>query len=506
MELGLTRRNIGRLVLLIWAVMLAWLARREFAKGDAARTAEEARRLEPGAQYFAVLAGGRQIGQLNLSVDTLLDGVRLSEQFVLDLPLGDSTRQLARGTELLLSRALRLRQLSRSAFGIGPQERLFATLGDDAILSITDEEGEQVAGRVRIRIEPDAIVAGMLPYRAAFGGELRVGARFQVPLLDLGRPGTRLLEVAVTAESTFVLADSAEFNTATALWSPASADTIRAWRLEHDAPGAPTVTWVDAGGAVVQQDTPGGLSFRRSAFEIVGNNYRRARRAESSAWRRDLAAMTPLVGSGFRPDTLTRTRRFLTAPALPGLEGGRQSRRGDTLVVSRDPRAGPGDPAEGRRALGPGWDLPTLDDEIRRAAGEALSGARTGRDSARVMTGWVAREIATDPELTASGTALNTLRNRAGNADGKARLLATLARVAGIPARVVSGVAVLPQGVFGHAWAELWLDGWVAADPSFGHFPASASLVRLRVGERGRAPDLLPLVASARFLPLDLPR
>jgi transglutaminase-like putative cysteine protease len=216
--------------------------------------------------------------------------------------------------------------------------------------------------------------------------------------------------------------------------------------------------------------------------------------------------MAPLVGSGVRPDTLTRTRRFLTAPALPGLEGGRQSRRGDTLVVTRDSRAGPGDPAEGRGALGPGWDLPTLDDEIRRVAGEALSGARTARDSARVLTGWVAREIATDPELTASGTALNTLRNRAGNADGKARLLATLARVAGIPARVVSGVAVLPQGVFGHAWAELWLDGWVAADPSFGHFPASASLVRLRVGERGRAPDLLPMVGSARFLPLDLPR
>src|SRR6185503_17362103 len=65
MDVGLTRRNIGRLVLLLWAVALAWLARREFAKDGAAGDAERTRRLEPGAQYFAVLAGGRQIGVLN---------------------------------------------------------------------------------------------------------------------------------------------------------------------------------------------------------------------------------------------------------------------------------------------------------------------------------------------------------------------------------------------------------------------------------------------------------
>jgi len=91
MKLGFTRRNIGRLVLLGWAVALAWLARRQFSQGESADTASRARRLAPGAAYYAIYAGARQIGQLNLSVDTTLDGVRLTEVMVIDLPYGDTT-------------------------------------------------------------------------------------------------------------------------------------------------------------------------------------------------------------------------------------------------------------------------------------------------------------------------------------------------------------------------------------------------------------------------------
>jgi transglutaminase-like putative cysteine protease len=114
----------------------------------------------------------------------------------------------------------------------------------------------------------------------------------------------------------------------------------------------------------------------------------------------------------------------------------------------------------------------------------------------------VAREIGTDTAASAFGTALNTLRTRRGNADGKARLLAALARSVGIPARVATGLAILPGGVFSHSWTELWLGRWTAADPSFGQLPASASLVRIAFGEGSRPVDLLPLVASARFLPV----
>jgi Transglutaminase-like superfamily len=511
MELGLTRRNVGRLVLLAWAVALAWLARRQFTGTGSAATAERARRLQPGAEYFAVLAGGRQIGQLNLTADTLVDGVRLTRQLVLDLPRGDSTRQLARGEQYYLTRALRLQNYTRTDFGIGTAERLEVALGSDSLLHLLASEGaNDRPPAVILRADREAILPGMLSYHAAFGGHLHVGERFTLPLIDLGRNGTRELTVRVTAESTFVIPDSTVWDSLSAQWVPATSDTVQAWRLEHDAGGAPTVSWVDAGGALVREEVSGGFTLVRSAFEMINVNYRHRRQAESSAWRRGIPGMTSLVASGRVADPRSERRRYLWRPDStsggppPAWSGGRQSWQGDTVSILRElpPQSDSAD-AAAELARGPAWDLPVRDRDMAVAAAEALQGARTADDSIAALTRWVARQIATDTTLAAFGTARNALRARRAGPDGKARLLATLARVSGIPAREVAGLAVLPQGSLSHSWAELWERGrWIAADPSYGQLPASTLLVRVTVGTRSRPLDLLPLVGSARFLPL----
>jgi hypothetical protein len=517
MELGITRRNIGRLVLLAWAVALAWLARRQFSQGESADTALRTRRLMPGSTYYAVYAGARQIGQLNLAVDTTLDGVRLTEVMVLDLPEGDSTHQLARGSEYLLSRSLRLRSFTRTVFGVGPRELLGGQLGVDSILSLSNTEGPEGSPsvRMRMRIPGDAFIPLMLPYRSAYGGQLRVGGTFVDPVLELGTPGTRPVLVSVTAESTFIVPDSASWDSVAGSWVPATSDTLQAWRLTHDAGGSPTVSWVDETGALVRQETAGGLTLVRSAFEIVRNNYQQSRRAESAAWRRGIPGMVALISSGHRPDTTAADRAFVlesepsaTVTGVPaGLGGGRQTLRGDTVMVARiAPRdTTQASEREARNSLGLTWDTSVQDEAVRPAAQRALAGARTRRDSLRRLTLWVAREVVTDTSRASAATAGPALRTGRGNADGKARLLATLAKASGIPARVVTGLAVLPQGSFGHAWTELWMDGWAAADPTYGHFPASASLIRLRLGERSHPIDLLPVTASARFLPIRRP-
>jgi transglutaminase-like putative cysteine protease len=223
--------------------------------------------------------------------------------------------------------------------------------------------------------------------------------------------------------------------------------------------------------------------------------------------------MIGLAARRRRPDTAAPYRDFLiladSNTGLPGmsraLPGGRQTLRHDTLRVWRDtPSDTP--PDDPRMALGPAWDLPVLYDAMHDVATQVLARAKTGADSARTLTLWVARQVVTDTESTASGTAIGTLRIHHGSPDAKARLLVTLARTKLIPARVVTGLAVLPQGVFAHSWAELWLGRWIAADPTYGDFPASAALVRIAVGGRSRPVDLLPLVGSARFLPLRTPR
>jgi transglutaminase-like putative cysteine protease len=291
----------------------------------------------------------------------------------------------------------------------------------------------------------------------------------------------------------------------------ATTDTIRAWRIEHDAPGAPTTSWVDAGGVLVHQEIGGGITLHRSACEIGRNNYRELRRSEPQIWRRTIPGMRSLASSGRIPETSASARAFVVtsdsgSPAWRGtraLEGGRQRAHGDTVVISR---SAPADSGPAPALLGSTWDIPVEDDGVRAAATAALAGATSAEDSIRRLTRWVARQIGTDTGATASATALFTLRARRGGPEGKARLLAAMGRASGIPSRVVSGLALLPDGSYGHAWTELWAGHWIAADPTFGHVPASASLLRLAVGGGSRPIDLVLLAGSARFLPIRAPR
>lgn len=502
--MAVSRRTVAQFILLGWAAALAWLARRQFYQTDASNVAAATTRLEPSAQYFAVRVGSRQIGQLNITVDTMVDGVRLSEQFVLDVPLG----QMARGTEVNLTRSLRLVNASVRTFGVLGSAQVLAAIGTDSILNARGLEREPVIGRITARVDPHAVLPLMLPYRAAFGGQLRVGAAFDVPLLDLANGTTTRMPVRVTAESTFIVPDSAVFDSAANRWVAAATDTVRAWRLEHAVGGQPTRTWVDAAGSVVRSETARGLTLERSAWEMVRNNYQMQRIEEGRSAHRAVPGVRALARSGLVPDTAARERTFLVlgdtgaGPGLAaGLAGGRQEVRGDTVRVSR--RTAP-DSAAPRPVgeLGGTVDLPASHSGVRREAILAVRGSRTLEDSLRGLVRRVAREIGPDTAVSAPAAVQAVLETRSAGPDGRARLLVAMARSLGIPARVATGVAALPEGVYAHAWTELWAGRWVAADPTFGHYPASPSLVRFATGRRSHPIDLIPLVASARFLPL----
>lgn len=68
--------------------------------------------------------------------------------------------------------------------------------------------------------------------------------------------------------------------------------------------------------------------------------------------------------------------------------------------------------------------------------------------------------------------AVTALKWREAGSGGKARLLTGLFRAAGIPARVVGGMALSPgSGKDLHQWVEAWINGvWVPFDALHGHF------------------------------------
>ncbi|MEZ4585966.1 MAG: transglutaminase-like domain-containing protein [Gemmatimonadales bacterium] len=504
------RRTAGRLVLLGWAVTLAWLARRELGKTEAQTIREATIRLSPDAHFYAVLAKGHQVGYASVTVDTVPGGFSVAEVMALDVADQDSIRRVTRRTELFLSRSLRLRGFTRTLTGGGLYEELSGRFDGDSVLHFLQRDardGEPTEWSVRP--EGDVVLPQVLPYRLAFSKRLEIGRSVEANVLDLNTGLIAPIEFRATAESTFVVADSAVEQRLTGKWMPVTYDTVKAWRIEHDAAGTPMVSWVDSHGGLVRSEAALGVRIERSAFELVSFNYRVATVARGTAHHRGVPGMQTLAASGIVPPADTGSlswavssapiERFLM-PRVAWLDGGRQRGRDGELEVGSHR---PGGADQKSDYLGP---PPEAAPAVLALARQIVGKATAEPARIRALARWVASSIALDTAVAAASDVERTLETRSGSPEGHARLFVELARALDLSARPVGGVAVLPSGVYGHAWAEVWLDGgWQAVDPSYGQVPASSRLIRVTVGGTGRAIDLVPLIGSATFASVDPP-
>jgi transglutaminase-like putative cysteine protease len=122
-------------------------------------------------------------------------------------------------------------------------------------------------------------------------------------------------------------------------------------------------------------------------------------------------------------------------------------------------------------------DLP----EIRKAALDIAGGEADAFKAALKLVRWVAENMTFDLGI-ALAPAAELFQNRRGTCLGYATLLATLARAAGIPSRVVMGY-VYVLGMFGgHAWTEILAgDVWVPLDATI-VAPGVADAARIAFG------------------------
>ncbi len=503
----LNRRTAAQFILLGWAVALGWLATRELGKDEAEAISEATIRLSPEAHFYAVKASNLQIGYASVTIDTLATGFKLSEVMALDVPEADSIRRVTRRTELVLTRSLRLRSFTRTVTGSGLFEEFTGLVVGDTILRMGQRDArDRPAAQWTIPVTGDVVLPQVLPYRLAFGKRLEVGRTVSANVLDLATGIIGRVDFSATAESTFVVADSAVEQRQTHRWRPASYDTVRAWRIEHAASGTPVVTWVDARGGLVQTEAALGVRLERSAFELVSVNYRAALSRAGPDDHRTVPAMQSALeahvvldssgASAYRIDS-EPIERFLL-PRVAWLAGGRQTAAGDEILINA-PGVHRADSAKSDY-LDPS---PSLRPVAAAVAAEAVRIAPAGATpiaTVRALVGWIGTHVTSDPGFGAAVMAEHVFESRRAGAEGKAALFVDLARAVDLSARAVGGVAVLGTRTVGHAWAEVRIDGaWMAVDPTFGQVPASPRLIRISVGGGGQAIDLVPLLGSARI-------
>jgi transglutaminase-like putative cysteine protease len=256
--------------------------------------------------------------------------------------------------------------------------------------------------------------------------------------------------------------------------------------------------WVDREGNTVRESVRDGLVVTEAEEPEKGARSL----AEAAVSRRDMALEFSLVPS---PEPLKApeklTRLMLTFAGFPPdfavpVSPRQEAKRlpdGTTIVTiiaaKRDPAA-PGVPDF--RYLQATEGIPVGDPEIAAAAKEVVGNEAEAARKVEKLTWWVSKRV--EGAVTDAHSALETLRTGKGNCQAHARLYLALARAAGIPSRMVSGLVWVPEkGFLYHSWAESLADGnWISIDPTFGQVPADATHVKLVEGDS--TDDLVPLV------------
>lgn len=499
----MTRRQAAAAILFVWLAALGWLVRREYFRPEAELLAEAALNVPPGAAYYAVELDGHQIGFASNKVDTLPDEIRVQDWLLLRIPVLGEVQRIDARTEAVLSRTLQLRKFVAGIRGATVRFDASGTVVGDSVLMVEVLSGDS-RQTVRVRLERPIVLPGLLPLQLAFGGELRVGKRYTVRMFDPTLLEERDVVVQVTAESTFVVPDSAEFRPELARWVPARWDTVPTWQVRQQIGGMELEAWIDQLGQVIEARTPVGFTLRRTAYEIAFENFRRT----------DDAALAALAGSDVIRQTAIASNAVLAREHLAELTvrlrgvdlggfdlgGGRQSLAGDTLVVRRESaaalRAGYRLPARlgtFADALRPEplvqSDDPRIGAQARQIVGRETDPAR----AARLLVGWVYDAL--DKRVTVSvPSAVEVLEARRGDCNEHTVLYVALARAIGLPARTAAGLVYVDGKFYYHAWPEVYLEGWVAVDPTFNQFPADAAHLRFTVGGLARQVELVRLI------------
>ena len=501
-------------VLALWLVGLGVLAQRELFRPHLEQLAEAGLRVTPGATYFAVLQRGEQLGFASTTVDTVEAGITVADYLVADLPIAGKLHRASARTTVKLSRALRVRSFTLDIdAGLTPMKAAGSVLGDTLLLLTMRGVAGQPMDTQRIRLTGPILLPTLVPLAVALGERPKIGRTYTLPIFDPTTMAARDARVRVAAESVFVLQDSSVFDAATARWRGARPDTVRAWRLETEGSSATGgfAGWVDEQGRVVLASHLLGLTLERRPYEVAFENWKAdaAKRGTQIAADRDIYESTAISANKTLRKNLSELKLRLTGVELDGFDvkGYRQRLRGDTLTITREAPA----------ALKAVYALPNgaratvmsvfLDEEPLLEVGNpeivALSHRLRGKDTdprivAERINRWVYDSL--DKRITVGvPSALATLRSRSGDCNEHAQLFVALARVAGVPARVAAGLAYLDGKFYYHAWPEIWLERWVAIDPTFGQFPADASHLRFTIGGLGKQAELLRLMGTLRL-------
>jgi hypothetical protein len=119
--------------------------------------------------------------------------------------------------------------------------------------------------------------------------------------------------------------------------------------------------------------------------------------------------------------------------------------------------------------------------EIRQTAADVTSSVEEPLEQVRMLTHWVSESIR--DEAVDSISAVDVLHDRRGECQAHTMLYTAMARALGIPTKLTGGLVYMEGiGFLFHNWAESYIDGWIAVDPTFDQVGIDATHIKLVEG------------------------
>ena len=255
-------------------------------------------------------------------------------------------------------------------------------------------------------------------------------------------------------------------------------------------------SWLDDEGKVVKEESPAGFVF-------ISEPEFRAKDIKLKGKEILSSVSVPLTGGILDLAGRTSIRYRLTLPEGTDfdLDKDRQRLEGNVITLQLESLPEP----DAAACVGFQEELastPYIQTQNPRITD--LTRAETGEETkditrVKILAGWVFENLKKRPVLGIPD-ALTTLNTRMGDCNEHAALFAALARNAGIPTRIASGVTFFEGAFYYHAWNEVCLaDKWYSIDTTKNQFPADLSHIKFVEGGTDKQVRIAALLGKLKI-------
>lgn len=433
--------------------------------------------------WMGIYRGAEKIGYSMTNIQKHKQGYRAFETVFMKIKAMGVEKDIEMATDAFTDNAFRIKSFTFSMKSDINMEVKGVVEGKELFITLKTG-GTKSERRIPLKEKPYASLS-LLPMLKK---GIKAGEKIRLPVIEPSTLTQDTMELEVLKKETI----------------PVMGVRQDAFRIKGSFKGADLYMWVTEEGEVLKQEAMG-LTFikekKDNAMEIG---------KASVDLIAGMAIPFKLSGEsrGFPPPEVDYLKVRLMGIDFEGfeLDGGNQRLTGDILEVSRTggngPRRTESQPVLTGQKLEEYLEdtlfVQSKDPLIMSLAGEIAGGEKNILKKAKLIYEWVYDNIEKVTAVTVP-SATEVLKSRRGDCNEHTTLFTALARASGIPTRMAAGLAYKDGYFYYHAWPEVYIDGWLAVDPTLGQWPADAAHIRLVTGGLEKQVRLASVMGKLRI-------